>query len=56
VTDKNFRFLSDREFAALDTKQKALYLVQAQQELDERQRVLRQQVNDLVRQEQRKKA
>jgi len=47
--DKPFRFLADAEFRALSTKQKAMYLVRAQQELEERQRRLREQVKDLVR-------
>ena len=47
--EKPFRFLADAEFRALSTKQKAMYLVRAQQELEERQRKLREQVKDLVR-------
>ena len=49
VQEKSFRFLSDAEFRALGTKEKALYLVRAQQELEERQRILREQVSDLIR-------
>jgi len=45
----SFRFLGDDEFRALDVKQKALYLVRAQQELEERQRVMRLQLQDLAK-------
>jgi len=47
--EKPFRFLTDAEFRALGTKAKAMYLVRAQQELEERQRKLREQVKDLAR-------
>jgi len=46
---EDFRFLGESEFNALDTKRKALYLVRAQQELEERQRVLRVQMQELAR-------
>jgi hypothetical protein len=41
---KPFRFLTDAEFAKLDAKAKAAYLVRAAHELEERQRVLRAQI------------
>lgn len=41
---KPFRFLTDTEFAKLDAKAKAAYLVRAAHELEERQRVLRAQI------------
>jgi hypothetical protein len=44
-----FRFLADAEFKALDTQGKALYLVRAQQEVEERQRLLRSQLEELVK-------
>lgn len=44
-----FRFLGEPEFKALDTKRKALYLVRAQQELEERQRILRVQLQELAK-------
>ena len=44
-----FRFLGEAEFKALDTKRKALYLVRAQQELEEKQRVLRLQAQELAK-------
>lgn len=47
--EQHFRFLSDAEFQRLGVKQKALYLVRAQQELEEKQRILREQVKDLIR-------
>jgi len=47
--EREFRFLPDAEFQKLGVKDKALYLVRAQQELEERQRVLRQQMEALVR-------
>jgi hypothetical protein len=50
--EKPFRFLADTEFLALSTKQKAMYLVRAQQELEERQRKLREQVKELVKKQQ----
>ena len=46
---KSFRFLSNGEFQGLTTKEKAVYLVRAQQELEERQRILRAQVQELIR-------
>ena len=46
-----FRFLADEEFRRLDAKQKAAYLVRAQQELAERQQKLRDQLSDLVKQQ-----
>ena len=42
--EKPFRFLTDAEFARLDAKAKAAYLVRAAHELEERQRVLRAQI------------
>lgn len=47
--ERPFQFLSDAEFQKLDVKEKALYLVRAQQEVEERQRVLRQQMEALVK-------
>jgi hypothetical protein len=47
--EKGFRFLSDAEFRVLGTKETAVYLVRAQQELEERQRLLREQIKDLMR-------
>jgi hypothetical protein len=38
---KPFRFLGDAEFKRLDAKDKAMYLVRAQQELEEQQNLLR---------------
>ena len=38
---KPFRFLADAEFKKLTAKDKAMYLVRAQQELEEQQNVLR---------------
>ena len=49
--EKRFRFLTDDEFRRLEPRQKAGYLVRAQQELAERQEKLREQLKDLVRQE-----
>ena len=48
---KPFRFLTDEEFRRLESKQKAAYLVRAQQELAERQQKLRDQLSDLVKQQ-----
>jgi len=45
----DFRFLPDDEFQKLDVKGKALYLVRAQQEIEERQRILRQQMEALLK-------
>jgi hypothetical protein len=42
--EKPFRFLTDAEFAKLDAKAKASYLVRAAYELEERQRALRAQI------------
>jgi hypothetical protein len=42
--EKPFRFLTDTEFAKLEPKAKASYLVRASLELEERQRVLRTQI------------
>lgn len=42
--EKPFRFLTDTEFAKLDAKAKASYLVRAAHELEERQRALRAQI------------
>jgi|KBSMisStaDraftv2_1062788.scaffolds.fasta_scaffold785689_2 hypothetical protein len=39
-----FHFLSHSEFEALSAKDRAYYLVRAQQELDEKKRILRQQL------------
>ena len=50
--ERPFQFLSDAEFQKLDVKEKALYLVRAQQELEEKQRILREQVKELVRKQQ----
>jgi hypothetical protein len=47
--DKKFNFLSHPEFQTLSAKEMARYLVTAQQALEEHQRVLRQQVEILVR-------
>ena len=49
---KPFRFLANGEFQSLTTKEKALYLVRAQQELEEKQRILREQVKDLIKKQQ----
>jgi len=46
---KPFRFLSDGEFQRLGVKDRAVYLVRAQQELEERQRLLRDQRKDLTK-------
>jgi len=44
-----FRFLTDEEFKALDNnKAKANYLVNAQQHLEERQGVIREQMKELA--------
>ena len=49
--EKPFRFLSDEEFRRLGAREKAAYLVRAQQELGERQQKLREQLTDLVKQQ-----
>ena len=45
-----FRFLADDEFKRLGSREKAAYLVRAQQELAERQLKLREQLKDLMKQ------
>ena len=50
--DKKFKFLSHPEFQALSAKEMAMYLVTAQQAIEEHQRVLRQQVEILVKRKQ----
>ena len=47
--EKPFRFLTDAEFAKLAAREKAMYLVRASQELDERQRTLREQIFRLAK-------
>lgn len=49
--DKNspFRFLDDEEFARLSTREKAIYLNEAAQELEARQRRLREQMHALIK-------
>jgi hypothetical protein len=49
--EKPFRFLADEEFRRLGAREKAAYLVRAQQELAERQRRLREQLKDLMKQQ-----
>jgi hypothetical protein len=49
--EKPFRFLTDSEFQRLGSREKAGYLVRAQQELAERQQKLRDQLKDLVKQQ-----
>ena len=44
-----FRFLDNGDFQVLTTKEKAVYLVLAQQMLEERRRILSQQVEELTR-------
>ena len=48
-----FRFLTDDEFRRLGAKEKAAYLVRAQQELAEHQLTLREQLKDLMKQQQK---
>ena len=48
---RSFRFLTDDEFGRLASKEKAAYLVRAQQELAERQLTLREQLKDLIKQQ-----
>jgi hypothetical protein len=48
---KSFRFLTDDEFRRLASREKAAYLVRAQQELADRQLKLREQLQDLVKQQ-----
>ena len=48
MTTTGFRFLSDEEFVRLAAKEKAMYLVRAQQELEERQRLIRIQMHRLA--------
>ena len=43
-----FRFLSDWEFSELSSKDKAAYLSRASQELEQRQRVLKAQIQMLL--------
>jgi hypothetical protein len=49
--EKLFRFLADEEFRRLGSREKAAYLVRAQQELAERQQKLREQLTDLMKQQ-----
>lgn len=44
-----FRFLDDEEFGRLSTKEKAIYLSLATQELETRQRRLREQMDALIK-------
>jgi hypothetical protein len=44
-----FRFLTDAEFFRLDERERVAYLVRAQQEVQERQRVLRAQTFSMIR-------
>jgi hypothetical protein len=46
-----FRFLTDEQFRRLGPKDKAAYLVRAQQELAEQQLTLREQLKDLIKQQ-----
>jgi hypothetical protein len=46
---KPFRYLTDAEFRALPVKDRAVYLVQAQQELEIRQQALRAQRESLAK-------
>jgi predicted RNA-binding Zn ribbon-like protein len=48
---RTFRFLADDEFQRLASRDKAAYLVRAQQELAERQLKLREQLKDLMKQQ-----
>jgi hypothetical protein len=48
-SERRFRFLSDAEFFRLDDHERVAYIVKAQQELEERQRVLREQTHSVVR-------
>jgi hypothetical protein len=45
-----FRFLADEEFQRLASREKAAYLVRAQQELADRQLKLREQLGELMKQ------
>ena len=47
---RTFRFLADDEFKRLGSREKAAYLVRAQQELADRQLKLREQLQDLMKQ------
>ena len=47
---RTFRFLADAEFQRLASREKAAYLVRAQQELADRQLKLREQLKDLMKQ------
>ena len=47
--EKPFRFLTDDDFRRLGSREKAAYLVRAQQELAERQQKLRDQLKDLMK-------
>jgi hypothetical protein len=44
-----FRFLTDAEFFRLDERERVAYLVRAQQEVQEHQRVLRAQTFSMIR-------
>jgi hypothetical protein len=46
---KQFRFLTAEEFQVLPVQERADYLVRAQQELDERQRLIREQMQLLAK-------
>ena len=46
----SFRFLTDGEFQRLVSREKAAYLVRAQQELADRQLKLREQLKELMKQ------
>lgn len=48
-----FRFLSDAEFARLNTRDKALYVVRAQQELEERKKAIQSQMFALIKEQQK---
>jgi hypothetical protein len=47
-SNKPFRFLSDAEYTALSVKEKAEYLSRAAQELEARQKMLREQLGRLA--------
>ena len=51
-----FRFLTDEQFRRLGSREKAAYLVRAQQELAEQQLTLREQLKDLMKQEKNRRA
>lgn len=46
--NKAFRFLTTAEFAALEVSERPKYLVRAQKELAERQRILREQLTKYI--------